>query len=300
MKILVIGACGQLGTELTKALRQKYGADQVIAACQSQLAGVQLNVRDRVALAALIKKEQVTQIYHLAAMLSARGEPDSQAAWELNVAGLINVLKIAKEQELEKVFWPSSIAVFGPNSPKHGCPQESPAEPPTVYGICKRLGEYWCNYYFEKLAVDVRSLRFPGLIAYSAPAGDGTTDYAVDIFKALEVQEYSCDLKEDTCLPMMYMPDAVRATIELMAAPAENIRIRTAYNLAALSFSPCDLVAQIRRQLPGLEVSYEPDYRQFTANSAPTSLDDSLESMTADMLRRLYPEKMSPDFRQYA
>jgi nucleoside-diphosphate-sugar epimerase len=320
-KILVIGACGQIGTETTIALRQKYGARQVIAADQSMLAEVQLNVLDAVAMSALVEKEHVTQIYLLAAMLSARGEQDIHAAWELNMAGLINVLKIAAQHQLDKVFWPSSIAVFGPGSPKHQCAQDSQTEPHTVYGISKRSGEYWCNYYFEKHGVDVRSLRFPGLISYSSPPAGGTTDYAVDIFhQALAVQAYTCFLKEDTCLPMMYMPDAIRAILELMEAPIENIRLRTSYNLSALSFSPCDLAAAIRQHLPSLHITYEPDFRQFIAESWPVSLDDSparadwgwkpefnLESMTADMLAKLcklkglrYPEKVFPDFNEYA
>lgn len=320
-KILVIGACGQIGTELTLALRERYGPRQVIAADRSPKAELQLDVLDAPAVSELVRTEAVTQIYLLAAMLSAKGEKDIHAAWELNMAGLINVLQIAAELQLEKVFWPSSIAVFGPGSPKHRCPQDSPAEPNTVYGISKRSGEYWCNYYFEQYGVDVRSLRYPGLISYSSPAGGGTTDYAVDIFhQALEVQEYTCFLKEDTCLPMMYMPDAVRATLELMEAPAEKIKIRTSYNLAALSFAPCDLAAAIRQHLPGLRMAYEPDFRQFIAGSWPASLDDSraredwgwkpqhnLESMSADMLANLcrlkglpYPEKAFPDFNEYA
>jgi nucleoside-diphosphate-sugar epimerase len=308
-KILVIGACGQIGTELTIALRQKYGTDQVIAADRSTCAELQLNVLDYGALAAIVKDKQVTQIYHLAALLSARGEQDIHAAWELNMAGLINVLKVAKEQQLDKVFWPSSIAVFGPGSPKHRCPQETRIEPNTVYGISKRAGEYWCNYYFEKHGVDVRSLRYPGLISWTSPPGGGTTDYAVDIFhQALQKGHYDCYLREDTCLPMMYMPDAVRATLELMEAPIEKVRIRTAYNLAALSFAPCDLVAAIKEQLPGFNATYRPDYRQFIADSWPASIDDlparedwgwaaeyDLGMMTRDMLANLKARQRQPE-----
>jgi nucleoside-diphosphate-sugar epimerase len=208
---------------------------------------------------------------------------------------------VAKEQQLDKVFWPSSIAVFGPDSPRYNCPQETRIEPKTVYGISKRTGEYWCNYYFEQYGVDVRSLRYPGLISYTAPAGGGTTDYAVDIFhQALEKQHYTCFLEEDTCLPMMYMPDAMRAALELMNAPKEKITIRTSYNLAGMSFAPCDLAAEIKKYIPGFKISYAPDSRQAIANGWPASIKDKqarsdwgwqpvydLKSMTKDMLQNL-------------
>jgi nucleoside-diphosphate-sugar epimerase len=282
-KILVIGACGQIGTELTAALRLKFGDEQVIAADRLMKAPAnycngpytQLDVLNSGALAHLVREEEITQIYLLAAMLSASGEQNIQEAWDLNMNGLINVLKIAAAQQLDKVFWPSSIAVFGPGSPKHLCPQETHMEPNTIYGISKRAGEYWCNYYYEKHGVDVRSLRYPGLISWTSPPGGGTTDYAVDIFhQALQKGSYTCYLKVATCLPMMYMPDAVRATLELMDAPKEQIGIRTAYNLSALSFSPRDLAAVIQRHIPGFQMNYRHDYRQAIADSWPASIND--------------------------
>jgi nucleoside-diphosphate-sugar epimerase len=310
IKILVIGACGQLGTELTTALRGKYCTANVIAADRhTQHSGdgpyVQLDVLNFGALAHFVREEKITQIYLLAAMLSASGEQDIHAAWELNMDGLINVLKIAAAQRLDKIFWPSSIAVFGPGAPKHQCPQDTLIEPNTMYGISKRSGEYWCNYYFEKHGVDVRSVRYPGLISYLTPPGGGTTDYAVDIFhQALAKQSYTCFLKEDTCLPMMYMPDAVRATLELMEAPKENIKVRTAYNLASLSFSPCDLAAVIQTHIQNFDMRYQPDYRQAIADSWPASIDDraartdwgwkpayDLAAMVTDMLQQLQARK---------
>lgn len=300
-KILVIGACGQIGTELTAALREKYGQYNVIAADKVIGADILLDVLDHQELENIVRECGITQIYLLAAMLSATGERNADAAWKLNVQGLLNVLKIAQERKLDKVFWPSSIAVFGPGSPKYNCPQQTRIEPNTVYGISKRAGEYWCNYYFEKHGVDVRSLRFPGLISYTAPPGGGTTDYAVDIFhQALEKQQYTCFLTEDNCLPMMYMPDAIRATLELMEAPKEKLGIRTSYNLAGMSFAPCDLAAAIREHIPGFSISYAPDYRNAIANSWPASIKDlqaredwgwkpayNLRGMTADMLEQL-------------
>lgn len=307
-KILVIGALGQIGTELTIALRAKYGIENVIAADRASNINTpgtyrQLDVLNMGMLADIVRKDGITQIYHLAAMLSATGEQNIHAAWELNMNGLLSVLKVATAQQLDKVFWPSSIAVFGPGSPKHLCPQETLTEPNTVYGISKRAGEYWCQYYFEKYGLDVRSIRYPGLISYTSPPGGGTTDYAVDIFHhALESQSYTCFLKEDTCLPMMYMPDAIRATMELMEAPAEQIRVRTAYNLSAMSFSPCDLAAMIKKHIPGFEINYMPDRRQGIADSWPASINDvsahldwgwqpafDLGLMTSDMLKNLNP-----------
>lgn len=309
-KILVIGACGQIGTELTAALRLQYGDANVIAAdILPQAPGVENYIRmdalDREQMAMAIKELGITQVYLLAAMLSASGERNGEAAWKLNMQSLLSVLEIAREQGLDKVFWPSSIAVFGPGSPKYNCPQDTRIEPNTVYGISKRAGEYWCNYYFEKYGVDVRSLRYPGLVSYSARAGGGTTDYAVDIFhQALEKGSYTCFLEEDCCLPMMYMPDAVRATLELMKAPRERISIRSSYNLAAMSFAPCDLAAAIRKYLPGLRVTYQPDYRQAIAAGWPASIRDDkarrdwswqpaydLNRMTRDMLQQLAQQK---------
>ncbi|SDD97703.1 L-threonine 3-dehydrogenase [Mucilaginibacter pineti] len=304
--ILVIGACGQIGSELTIALRKRHGNANVIAADRpAEISGEaryrQLDVLNMSMLADLVRQEQVTQIYLLAAMLSATGEQNTGAAWKLNMNGLLDVLKVASAQRLDKVFWPSSIAIFGPGSPKHLCPQDTLTEPNTVYGISKRAGEYWCNYYFEKHGLDVRSIRYPGLISYTSPLGGGTTDYAVAIFhQALEQQSYSCFLEEDTCLPMMYMPDAIRATLELMEAPAEQVKIRTSYNLSALSFSPCDLAAAIRKHIPAFEIAYRPDSRQAIAAGWPASINDvsarldwgwepafDLETMVSDMLENL-------------
>jgi len=304
-RILVVGACGQIGTELTPALREKYGRYNVIAADKKITADILLDVLDHEELNNIVRECGVTQIYHLAAMLSANGEQNADAAWKLNVQSLLSVLKIAKEQKLEKVFWPSSIAVFGPGSPKYNCPQHTRIEPNTVYGISKRAGEYWCNYYFEKHGVDVRSLRFPGLISDTAPPGGGTTDYAVDIFhQALEKQHYTCFLTEDNCLPMMYMADAIRATLELMQAPKDKISIRTAYNIAGMSFAPCDLAAAIKTHIPDFNISYEPDYRNEIANSWPASIKDeqarkdwgwvpeyNLLKLTRDMLIKISQKK---------
>jgi len=316
-KLLVIGACGQIGTELTVALREKYGNTNVIAADKhpTGLAGgpyCQLDVLDMDALAKLVQSEEVTQIYLLAAMLSASGERNMQAAWELNMGGLLNVLKLGVIHKVEKIFWPSSIAVFGQGTPKYLCPQETLTEPNTVYGITKRAGEYWCNYYFEQHGLDVRSLRFPGLISYKSAPGGGTTDYAVDIFHhALETGTYDCFLSEDTCLPMMYMPDAVRAVIDLMDAPAEKLRIRTSYNIAATSFAPCDLAAAIKKHIPDFKITYQPDYRQVIADSWPASVNDlyarqdwewepqySTQMIVADMLQNLRRMKGLPEREQ--
>jgi len=288
-KILVIGANGQIGTELTVALRAKYGAANVIATDLQVGADLQLNVLDRNALGHVIAAHHVTQVYHLAAVLSAKGESDRQLAWDVNMQGLLNVLEVARQCKL-RVFWPSSIAVFD---------AQANVNPSTVYGISKAAGEYWCQYYFDKYGLDVRSLRYPGLISHSAQAGGGTTDYAVEIFHAAVAGgHYECFLNERSTLPMMYMPDAVRATLELMAAPA--ITVRTSYNLAAMSFSPLELAAAIRRHLPDFTLTCSPDFRQAIANSWPTSVWDykarrdwgwqeqyDLERMTEDMLTHL-------------
>ncbi|WP_158994087.1 NAD-dependent epimerase/dehydratase family protein [Mucilaginibacter sp. L196] len=306
--ILVIGAAGQIGTELTATLRQEYGRENVIAAdkkIQSDFGGIELDVLDTMKLRQVILDLEVTQIYLLAAMLSATGEQHPGTAWKLNVQSLLSILEIAKEFELDRVFWPSSIAVFGPGSPKYNCPQQTRIEPNTVYGISKRAGEHWCQYYFEKFGVDVRSLRFPGLISYSTPPGGGTTDYAIEIFHhALENQSYNCFLTEDNCLPMMYMPDAIRAIMELMNAPKEKIGIRTSYNIAGMSFAPCDIAAAIRVHIPEFKVIYEPDFRNSIANSWPASIKDDqarkdwnwkpeygLKAMTKDMLQQLSNNK---------
>ena len=308
-KILVIGASGQIGVELTLALRKIYGATNVIASDLREqnalLEGtgpyVSLDVMNKEMLHVQVIRQNVTQIYLLAAILSATGEKNPNLAWHLNMQGLLNVLDIAREEHLSKVYWPSSIAVFGPTSPKRNCPQQTIIEPTTVYGISKYAGEFWCNYFFHKYKVDVRSLRYPGLISYKSAPGGGTTDYAVEIFhEALAHEEYTCFLEQDTYLPMMYMPDAIRATIELMEAPSQNINIRTSYNLAGMSFSPKEIAAEIKKHIPSFKIDYKPDYRQQIASSWPESIDDSvatkdwgwkpeydLEKMTADMFENL-------------
>ncbi|RYY40378.1 MAG: NAD-dependent epimerase/dehydratase family protein [Chitinophagaceae bacterium] len=308
-KILVIGASGQIGVELTLALRQRYGAQNVIASDLREqnplLEGtgpyVSLDVMNKEMLHVQVIRQNVTQIYLLAAILSATGEKNPNLAWHLNMQGLLNVLDIAREEKLTKIYWPSSIAVFGPTSPKKDCPQQTVIEPTTVYGISKYAGEFWCNYYFLKYGVDVRSLRYPGLISYKSAPGGGTTDYAVEIYhEALADGQYDCFLSEDTYLPMMYMPDAIRATIELMEAPKEQIKVRTSYNLSGMSFSPKEIAAEIKKHIPGFTIDYKPDYRQAIADSWPQSIDDSvareqwgwneeygLARMTADMLANL-------------
>jgi nucleoside-diphosphate-sugar epimerase len=308
-KILVIGASGQIGVELTLALRKIYGNANVVASDlreqNSLLEGtgpyVSLDVMNKEMLHVQVIRQGITQIYHLAAILSATGEKNPSLAWHLNMQGLLNVLDIAREEKLHKVYWPSSIAVFGPTSPKKNCPQQTIIEPITVYGISKYAGEFWCNYFHNRFGVDVRSLRYPGLISYKSPPGGGTTDYAVEIFyEALEEKKYECFLTEDTYLPMMYMPDAIRATIELMEAPADKISIRTSYNISGMSFSPKEIGAEIKKHIPDFKISYKPDYRQAIADSWPQSIDDSvarkdwgwkeeydLPAMTKDMLENL-------------
>jgi nucleoside-diphosphate-sugar epimerase len=308
-KILVIGASGQIGVELTMALRNKYGNANVIASDMREendlLKGtgpyVSLDVMNKEMLHVQVIRQNITQIYLLAAILSATGEKNPNLAWNLNMQGLLNVLDIAREEKLEKVYWPSSIAVFGPTSPRKDCPQQTIIEPTTVYGISKYAGEFWCNYYHHRFGVDVRSLRYPGLISYKSAPGGGTTDYAVEIFyEALENKKYTCFLKDDTYLPMMYMPDAIRATIELMEAPKENISIRTSYNISGMSFSPNEIGAEIKKHIPEFKLDCKPDYRQAIADSWPQSIDDSvarkdwgwkneydLARMTEDMLKNL-------------
>lgn len=281
--ILVIGASGQIGTELTQALRIKYGSSNVIAADlrstsnnHSEGPFLPLDVLDKETLAVQVRKYNVGTIYLLAAMLSASGEQHPQKAWHLNMQSLLNVLEVARECSLEKIFWPSSIAVFGPDAPKENCPQNARLSPTTVYGISKSAGEDWCQYYYNKYAVDVRSLRYPGLISHQTQPGGGTTDYAVAIFHAaLKQRFYQCFLQEDTELPMMYMEDAVRATIEIMDAPAENMKIRSSYNIASISFTPKEISEEIEKHVGGFETVYHPDFRQAIADSWPGSIDDS-------------------------
>ena len=308
-KILVIGASGQIGVELTLALRKIYGNSNVIASDLREqnalLEGtgpyVSLDVMNKEMLHVQVIRQNFTQIYHLAAILSATGEKNPGLAWHLNMQGLLNVLDIAREEKIHKVYWPSSIAVFGPTSPKKNCPQQTIIEPTTVYGISKYAGEFWCNYFHQRFGVDVRSLRYPGLISYKSPPGGGTTDYAIEIFyEALEEKKYECFLDENTYLPMMYMPDAIRATIELMEAPADKISVRTSYNISGMSFSPKEIGAEVKKHIPDFKISYKPDYRQAIANSWPQSIDDSvarkdwgwkeeydLAAMTSDMFANL-------------
>lgn len=308
-KILVIGASGQIGVELTMALRNLYGNANVVASDLREenplLHGtgpyVSLDVMNKEMLHVQVIRQNITQIYLLAAILSATGEKNPNLAWNLNMQGLLNVLDIAREEQIRKVYWPSSIAVFGPTSPKKNCPQQTIIEPITVYGISKYAGEFWCNYYNKRFNVDVRSLRYPGLISYKSEPGGGTTDYAIEIFHdAVEEKSYECFLKEDTYLPMMYMPDAIRATIELMEAPAEKISVRTSYNISAISFSPADIASSIKKHIPEFKIKYKPDYRQAIADSWPQSIDDSvarkdwnwkpeydLEKLTEDMLKNI-------------
>lgn len=280
-RILVIGSSGQIGTELVENLRAIYGSSNVIASDikpQSLDEGPfeVLNVLDRQAIADVVKKHKVNQVYLLAALLSATAEQNPKFGWQLNMEGLFNILDLAKEKVISKVYWPSSIAVFGPNTPKTNTPQHCVMEPSTVYGISKQAGERWCEYYFNKYGVDVRSLRYPGLIGYKSAPGGGTTDYAVHIFyEALKNGAYESFLSQDTMLPMMYMPDAIRATIGLMQADAGKVKIRSSYNLAGMSFTPSQIAKEVAKHVPGFTITYKPDYRQQIADSWPGSIDDS-------------------------
>lgn len=312
-RILVTGACGQIGTELVAALREKHGWKNVIASDilpatdEMQRSGtyLKLDVLNKKKLAYAVTNLAVKEIYHLAAVLSAKGEQNPVGAWDLNMQGLLNVLEVAKEKKIKKVFWPSSIAVFGPDSMPAVCFQNAKADPMTVYGISKMAGEYWCRYYNRNYGLDVRSLRYPGLISYSAPAGGGTTDYAVEIFHAaISSGLYTCFLKENTCLPMLYMADAIRATLELMEAPKGSLSVDTSYNIAGVAFTPKELACAIREYIPGLEVNYIPDSRQQIAESWPVSINDrqahqdwgwqpqyDLSAMVSDMLGHLQAKK---------
>lgn len=304
--ILVIGAGGQVGQELVEQLRLKKGKDGVLATDIRKLddsngPSEELNAMDAAQLKSLVENYQVREIYHLAALLSATAEKQVKFAWDLNMQSLFHVLDLAKDGIIKKVFWPSSIAVFGPNTPRKNTPQHTVTDPTTVYGISKLAGERWCEYYATNYGVDVRSIRYPGLIGYKSLPGGGTTDYAVDIFyKALENGRYECFLKEGTYLPMMYMEDAIRATMELMEAAPEKIKVRSSYNLAGISFSPEEIAAAIKKHLPEFEMTYTPDFRQKIAESWPQSIDDApaqndwgwkikynLEKMVADMLKNL-------------
>lgn len=281
-KVLVIGANGQLGSELTAALRKLHGHDRVLA---SDIRSVDnstdenfklLDATDEKALFEVIKQENITEVYHLAAILSAKGESNPLFAWDLNMKSLLNVLELGREGHLKKIYWPSSIAVFGPDTPKVNTPQRTIMNPNTVYGISKLAGEKWCEYYFQKYGVDVRSLRYPGLIGYKAQPGGGTTDYAVDIFfKAVNKEHFTCFLGAHSMLPMMYMDDAIRATVELMSADPDAVIVRNSYNLGAMSFTPSDIYREVVKYAPDFTISYEPDFRQAIADSWPQIVDDA-------------------------
>lgn len=288
-RILIIGANGQIGSELVGALAEQHGAHNVIASdigahnVYRAAHYTVLDVLDKERMAQLVADEGITQVYQLAALLSATGEQAPLKAWSLNMDGLLNILEVARERgeagKPLRVFWPSSIAAFGPNTPPVGTPQYTVMDPTTIYGISKLAGERLCEYYFTRYGVDVRSIRYPGIISYKSPPGGGTTDYAIAIFHAaLRGERYRCFLGPDTTLPMIYMPDAIRATIELMDAPAERVAVRSAYNVAGMSFNPRELAAAIARALPDFKISYEPDSRQAIAATWPQSLDDSRAS----------------------
>ena len=306
-KILITGGLGQLGTELVSVLQNKFGTKNVIITdihpplnkhVQGEI--ITLDILDSTSLIDIIKKHKITQIYHLAAILSARAEENPGQAWKVNMDGLLNVLEIAKEQNIKKVFWPSSIAVFGPDAPKNNTPQHTVLNPNTIYGITKVAGEQLCAYYNMKFGLDVRSLRYPGLIGYNALPGGGTTDYAVEIFyEALKNKKYTSFLDKGTYLPMMYMPDCIKCTIDLIEAPVEKL-VHKSYNITAMSFAPEEIAAEIKKHIPEFEMSYKPDFRQQIAESWPKSLDDStaqkewgwkpdydLAAMVKDMLDKL-------------
>lgn len=308
-KILIIGACGQIGTELTAKLRATYGVNNVVASDIRKLNndvvnnGIfeVINALDYNQIEHLIEQYQITDVYLMAALLSATAEKNPAFAWDLNMNSLFHVLNLAKAGKIKKIFWPSSIAVFGPTTPRQNTPQYTIMEPSTVYGISKQTGERWCEYYHNQYGVDVRSIRYPGLISWSTEAGGGTTDYAVDIYhKAITDGKYTSFLSENTELPMMYMDDAIKATISIMQAPIEQIKIRSSYNLTAMSFTPKQIGEEIKKHYPNFELSYEPDFRQKIADSWPASIDDTsaredwnwandfdLQNMTIDMFQNL-------------
>lgn len=307
--ILVIGSSGQIGTELVMKLRELYSGSQIIASdirpSSKELMQTgpyeMLDIMDQKNLNYIVKKHKVTQVYLLAALLSATAEKNIELGWSLNMRSLSHVLDLGREKVLKKIYWPSSIAVFGPSTPKIMTPQYTVMEPTTVYGISKQAGERWCEYYFQKFGVDVRSLRYPGLISWKSEPGGGTTDYAVHIFhQALKKGSYTCFLTEDTSLPMMYMPDAIRATIDLMEAPSDNVKIRSSYNIAGVSFNPQQIAKEINKHLPNFSIDYKPDYRQDIADSWPHSINDrqalkhwgwkpeyDLSKTTSDMMANL-------------
>ncbi len=308
-KILIIGACGQIGTELTHKLREIYGIENVIASDIRKLNNdvvnsgpfEVVNALDFNQIEHLVEVHQITDVYLMAALLSATAEKNPAFAWDLNMNSLFHVLNLAKAKKIKKIFWPSSIAVFGPTTPKEQTPQYTIMEPSTVYGISKQAGERWCEYYHHVFGVDVRSVRYPGLISWTTLPGGGTTDYAVDIYyKALADKKYECFLSAETKMPMMFMEDAIAATVEIMQADADKIKIRSSYNLAAMSFTPAEVASEIKKHIPEFEITYAPDFRQKIADSWPASIDDAearkdwnwshkfdLESMTVEMLKQL-------------
>ena len=309
-RILITGVLGQIGTELSLKLGEIYGQENVFGvsledpskANHVSLAKYQqMDVTDSAALDQFIAENQITTVYHLASLLSGTSEKNPKLAWAVNLDPLLHLLELAKDKKIAKLFWPSSIAVFGREIPKTNVGQEVPLNPSTVYGISKLAGEKWCEYYHEKFGVDVRSIRYPGLISWKAPAGGGTTDYAVEIFyKAIEDGRYTSFIKEDTAMPMLYMDDAINATVKLMQAPASELTVHTSYNLGGLSFTPKELSDEIKKEMPSFEISYEPDFRQAIADSWPASIDDSvarkdwgftvdfdIQKMTHDMLKNL-------------
>ena len=308
-RILIIGSSGQIGTSLVINLREIYGNDNVIAADIRPSSNEvmdsgpfeKLDILNEQLLREIVKKYRINQVYLLAALLSATAEKDIEFGWKLNIRSHSHVLDLAKDGLIKKIFWPSSIAVFGPTTPKENTPQYTIMEPNTVYGISKQAGERWNEYYFNKFGVDIRSIRYPGLVGWRAKAGGGTTDYAVNIFhQAIKNKQYESFLSENTRLPMMYMPDAIRATIELMEAPFERVKIRSSYNLAGINFTPEEIAAEVSKHIPNFEMSYNPDFRQKIADSWPSSVDDShakkdwgwkleydLEKLTSDMIKNL-------------
>lgn len=307
--ILILGACGQIGTELTMELRDKYGKESVIASDIREgndglMASGPFELLDATnyeAIEDVVMHYEIDEVYLMAAMLSATAEKFPMRAWNLNMGSLFNVLNLAREGKISKIFWPSSIAVFGPNTPKDDTPQNTIMEPSTVYGISKQSGERWCEYYFKKFGVDVRSVRYPGLISWKTMPGGGTTDYAVEIYhEALKKGSYQSFLDKETRLPMMYMDDAIRATISLMESPAENLTIRSSYNLGSMSFTPNEVAKSIQKHIPDFTISYAPDFRQQIADSWPSSIDDTaarkdwgwqpgfnLDQTTVEMLENL-------------
>ena len=301
-KILVIGSGGQIGTELVEYLRERMGNDNVIASDVKKKEGTEagpyevLDALDAKRITEVIDKHKVNQVYLLAALLSATAEQNPKFGWKLNMEGLFNILDLAKEKKIAKIYWPSSIAVFGTTTPRDTTPQYCVMEPGTVYGISKQAGERWCEYYFKKHGVDVRSLRYPGLIGWKSAPGGGTTDYAVHIYhEALKNGKYECFLSENTTLPMMYMPDAIRATVDLMEAEASKVKIRSAYNIAGISFSPKEIANEIKKHVPDFTISYKPDFRQAIADSWPKSIDDSSARSDWDWKLQYDLSKMTED-----